>query len=148
MRNLITTTAIAALAATPLLAQSSNGLFDHDVEMESGDMYAAAFINRTVYATESEIDDDTSYTADELAAVAEIDDVILSRDGEVKGVVLGVGGFLEMGEKNVLVQFDDLHFVPEEDDDGQYLVVLRTTRDDIEAAPAFEYDDMRVWWES
>ena len=36
--------------------------------------------------------------------VGDVDDVIVSLDGTVEGVVIGVGGFLGIGEKNVAVE--------------------------------------------
>ena len=146
MRHLLATTAIAALAATPLLAQSMGSLFDHDVTVAGDDIYAAGFINQPVYATETEVAAGVRLTENELTAVGEIDDVIMTRDGEVKGVVLGVGGFLEIGEKNVLVRFDDLEFVEAAGEDGAYFIVIETTAAQVEDAPSFQYDDAMMWW--
>ena len=40
--------------------------------------------------------------------VGEIEDVLLSQDGRVRAVVIGVGGFLGIGQKSVAVPFDVL----------------------------------------
>ena len=45
--------------------------------------------------------------------VGDINDVILDSGGRVANVVIGVGGFLGMGERNVAVGFDQLKFVTE-----------------------------------
>jgi sporulation protein YlmC with PRC-barrel domain len=39
--------------------------------------------------------------------VGEVDDLIMSRNGKVKKVILSVGGFLKIGEKLVAVPFRD-----------------------------------------
>ena len=45
--------------------------------------------------------------------VGDINDVILDHSGKVAGVVIGVGGFLGMGEHDVLIAFDQIKFVNE-----------------------------------
>ena len=45
--------------------------------------------------------------------VGDINEVILDRSGKVAGVVIGVGGFLGMGEHDVLIAFDQIKFVDE-----------------------------------
>ena len=45
--------------------------------------------------------------------VGDINEVILDHSGKVAGVVIGVGGFLGMGEHNVLISFDEIKFVNE-----------------------------------
>lgn len=42
--------------------------------------------------------------------VGDISDVILDSSGKVDGVVVGVGGFLGMGEHNVLLPMDKIKF--------------------------------------
>lgn len=38
--------------------------------------------------------------------IGEVDDVLLDKSGKVTGLVIGVGGFLGIGEKDVIVPFD------------------------------------------
>ena len=45
--------------------------------------------------------------------VGDINEVILDHSGKVAGVVIGVGGFLGMGEHDVLIPFDKIKFVDE-----------------------------------
>ncbi|MGE4218912.1 MAG: PRC-barrel domain-containing protein [Alphaproteobacteria bacterium] len=40
--------------------------------------------------------------------IGDIDDVLIDRDGKVEAVVIGVGGFLGLGERNVAVPYDAL----------------------------------------
>ncbi|AWB21521.1 PRC-barrel domain containing protein [Methylobacterium currus] len=42
--------------------------------------------------------------------VGEIEDVLLTEDGRVRAAVIGVGGFLGIGQKSVAVPFDKLAF--------------------------------------
>jgi len=45
--------------------------------------------------------------------VGDINDVLMSRDGKAGYVVVGVGGFLGIGEKNVAIPFDKVTFTQE-----------------------------------
>ena len=42
--------------------------------------------------------------------IGDVDDVLMDKDGKAKLAVIGVGGFLGMGEHNVAVNFSDLKF--------------------------------------
>lgn len=45
--------------------------------------------------------------------IGDINEILLDKDGKVKAVVIGVGGFLGMGEHDVAVTMDKLKFVEE-----------------------------------
>lgn len=45
--------------------------------------------------------------------VGDISEILLDHTGKVAGVVIGVGGFLGMGEHDVLIPFDQVKFVNE-----------------------------------
>ena len=106
--------------------------------------------------------------------LGEINNVIINEKGDVVAVVIGVGGFLGIGEKNVGVPFDALDFrtvdpaenrtdkskeqkaeQKQESAEARFdsehedmHIVLNTTKDDLEAAPEFawldEQDDDRA----
>ena len=67
--------------------------------------------------------------------VGNIDDLIVNLDGSVEGVVIGVGGFLGLGEKLVAIQMSSLSVIQEES--GQPRLVSNATKADLEAAPEF-----------
>ena len=50
---------------------------------------------------------------DQNEKLGDIEEILLDPSGKVAGVVLGVGGFLGMGEHNVLVSFDKLKWFNE-----------------------------------
>ena len=45
--------------------------------------------------------------------IGDINEILLDQSGKVAGIVVGVGGFLGMGEHDVLVRFDQIKFVNE-----------------------------------
>lgn len=67
--------------------------------------------------------------------VGDINDLIIALTGEVEGVVIGVGGFLGMGEKDVAVEMAMLDVVRE--DGANPRLVTSATKTDLESAPAF-----------
>jgi sporulation protein YlmC with PRC-barrel domain len=69
--------------------------------------------------------------------IGDINDLILDSDGKVANAVIGVGGFLGLGEKLVAVPFSDLKF--SHDSDGTLRVTLNSTKDQLEKAPDFKY---------
>ena len=52
-------------------------------------------------------------------SIGDVNDVMLDKDGKVAAVIVGVGGFLGMGEKDVALTFDQLKFT----NNGNDLVV-------------------------
>lgn len=68
-------------------------------------------------------------------SVGDINDLIINIDGTVEGVVIGVGGFLGIGEKRVAVEMSSIEVLP--NDDGSVRLILNSTKEDLEAAPAF-----------
>ena len=50
---------------------------------------------------------------DKNESVGEINELLLEASGKVAGVVIGVGGFLGIGERDILVPMDKLKFVNE-----------------------------------
>lgn len=43
-------------------------------------------------------------------SIGDINEIILDKDGKVAAVVVGVGGFLGMGEREVALEFKSLRF--------------------------------------
>jgi sporulation protein YlmC with PRC-barrel domain len=69
--------------------------------------------------------------------IGDINDLILGPDGKIANAVIGVGGFLGMGEKLVAVSFSDLQL--NRDANGTMRVTLNSTKDALENAPEFKY---------
>ena len=68
--------------------------------------------------------------------VGEVNEVILDKDGRVAAVVLGVGGFLGMGERDVAVQFKSLRFAEK---DGTPTITIDATKDALKSAPEWKW---------
>ncbi|MBP1853458.1 PRC-barrel domain-containing protein [Rhizobium halophytocola] len=110
-------------------------------EQQATDIQASDFIGMRIYATESEIATDKVVAADankDWDDIGEVNDVILSRDGAVKAVILGVGGFLGIGEKDVAIPMESVKFVKDGDEADDYFLVVNANKQMLTDAPAYE----------
>lgn len=80
-----------------------------------------------------------SSAADDADHLGDINDLVLNQNGDIAAVVLGVGGFLGIGEKQVAVDYSALQKVVAADNTTRY--VLQTTVDDLTNAPDFVTTD-------
>ncbi|RWK54712.1 PRC-barrel domain-containing protein [Mesorhizobium sp.] len=74
-------------------------------------------------------------TGDDAQNIGDVNDIVLAKDGKAESLVIGVGGFLEVGEKNVAYQFDKAKWAER---DGDRWLVAETTKEDLEALPEFD----------
>ena len=65
--------------------------------------------------------------------VGQVDDIIVAPDKAISYAILGVGGFLGLGERNVVIPFTQLKA-----DDGKF-ILRGATKDALKALPAFDY---------
>lgn len=65
--------------------------------------------------------------------IGKIDDMIVSADGKTPYVVLGVGGFLGLGNRLVVVSYSSLKFIDNK------LVLPGATKDQLRSLPEFKY---------
>jgi sporulation protein YlmC with PRC-barrel domain len=76
--------------------------------------------------------------------IGQISDVLLDRQGNVAGVVVGVGGFLGIGERNVALAWDAIELTM--DEDGEPVARVNVDKETLENAPEFEErDDGGIW---
>jgi sporulation protein YlmC with PRC-barrel domain len=69
--------------------------------------------------------------------IGDINEVVIGKDGKVAAVVLGVGGFLGLGERQVAVGFDSLHL--SRDNAGRMLPTLDATKESLKSAPEWKW---------
>ena len=71
--------------------------------------------------------------------IGDVNELILGANGQVESAVIGVGGFLGLGEKQVAVMYKDLSFTT--DANGSMRITLNSTKEALETAPDFKYAD-------
>jgi len=136
------------LATTALVMILSGGVAYAEMgnyTSQPTDINASQFIGQRIYAAETMPADSVQPGAEkDWADVGEINEVILDRSGKVNAVVLGVGGFLGMGEKAVAVPMTDVKFVKNGEDPDDFFLVVNTNKDALAAAPAFVSADEKA----
>jgi sporulation protein YlmC with PRC-barrel domain len=75
--------------------------------------------------------------------IGEITDLLVNQSGQIEAAMVGVGGFLGAGEKDVAVSFNEIK--PTKKSDKTYLT-LNTTKDALKNAPGFKYDRQSTKW--
>lgn len=134
MKRILATTALVMIMAGGAYSAQMGNYASTPTDVEASD-----FIGSRIYATETMPATDTVAAGAEKDwdDLGEVNDVILGRDGQVKAVVLGVGGFLGMGEKNVAVPMQDVKFVKNGDGPNDYFLVVNANKDLLTNAPAY-----------
>src|ERR1700730_3662424 len=75
--------------------------------------------------------------------IGDIDDVLIDKEGNLTDLIIGVGGFLAMGEKDVAIPFSVVHASVK---NNKWYLVFKTTKDALKTAPGFTYDKTRTSW--
>ncbi|MET0278944.1 MAG: PRC-barrel domain-containing protein [Pseudorhodoplanes sp.] len=141
----VATTLLACALAVPAYAQAPRDPAPADRNAAtqaapvpaSGQWRASKLIGVNVYNAQNE-------------KLGEINELILNSSGQVAGAVIGVGGFLGMGEHDVMVPLDRLKFANEARNNTtgsgasnkQWYpdrAVLSANKDQLKAMPQFKY---------
>lgn len=147
MKRLMTTTAVAMLLGTSAMAGGHMASFNETTFDSEINLYASDLLGARVYATENEVDVSQSMNAEATAEwddIGEINEILLDRDGQVQAVIVGVGGFLGIGEKDVAVNMENIQFVKDGEDPDDYFLVINSNASGLEEAPAYERTAMEA----
>lgn len=79
---------------------------------------------------------------DHMDNIGQINDIVLSNDGQVRAIVIGVGGFLGMGEQDVAVTMDQVTFASDPDDRTEMFIVVNTDAQMLQSSPAYDRTPM------
>ena len=127
-------TAPATGAETPSQLQQSGltppTVLSQGYSTSGEDILVTVLLGQTVYAGPEE----------DAEASGTINDMVVTSGQGISAVVIGVGGFLGVGEKDVAIDFAQLQSIARED--GTQRWILPTTAEALTTAPAF------IWSES
>ncbi|WP_322895858.1 MULTISPECIES: PRC-barrel domain-containing protein [unclassified Yoonia] len=152
MKRILATTALVALTAMPVFAQTDAtdpAATDAEVtttdtmEMTGPDLAPSDFIDRSLYASSAESApgitvESIDAPADDWDDVGRIEDLILTPDGEIDAIIVDVGGFFDMGARQVSIPLSDLTIVDEIDGEGEFFVVYNGSSADLEGLPELD----------
>lgn len=135
LRKLLATTAIATLLTAGVWATGATA--------EDATKPAATTTRTAAHATTAEgtlvtkiIGADVyDSAADDAAKIGDVKDIVIANDGKAKYIVIGVGGFLGIGEKNVAYDFSKAEWVEKK---GERWLVAKTSKEDLTAQPDFD----------
>jgi sporulation protein YlmC with PRC-barrel domain len=133
MKSFCTAAFLAILMAVPVAAQdaaapAAQGAPAIEVVEKrtavpfSGDVSAKELLDAAVVNSANE-------------TVGDINDVLIDRDGKIAAVIVGVGGFLGMGEKDVALPYDQLTFA--KDAASKLVVGTGMTKESLQIAPEY-----------
>ncbi|MGE0845806.1 MAG: PRC-barrel domain-containing protein [Flavobacteriaceae bacterium] len=146
IRNLLATTALTALVATGAFAadtktnaeaEQNNRVFNSETQSQfkaneagyfqasKGQILASSLIGESLY----------NGTGENAERIGDVNDVVMGQNGTAEAVVVGVGGFLGIGEKDVAIDFDQLSWI---DRDGDRWLVIEASKEELEQAPEFD----------
>lgn len=126
----------AVLALGPALAQGSVLFVESGVE---GDLLATELVGADLYTSATAVEQDrfqVDAVPEDWEQVASISDLVLGLDGQIRGVLVDVGGFLGIGARTVMVGMESLRIATQSDSNAVY-AVIQATREDLEAAPEY-----------
>ena len=145
LRPVLTASVLALLLASPSMGQTpaittaptelqQSGLTPPTLTSEGyasrgEDVLVTQLLGQTVFSS----------TADDAEEIGTINDMVVTAGQGISAVVINVGGFLGVGEKNVAVDFAQLNWELRED--GSRRWVLETTAETLTEAPAFIWAD-------
>jgi sporulation protein YlmC with PRC-barrel domain len=121
--------------ATTTTGATNTGMGMATWEMNQGyttadtDNMATELLDQPVYSS----------AMDDAEEIGNITDMVFNEQGQIRAVIIGVGGFLGIGEKSVAVPFEQLQFVMAADNTERW--VVETTAEQLEQAPDFILQD-------
>jgi opacity protein-like surface antigen len=144
MKQTLTAAALAVVLATPAFAQTAKpdatGNPTAQSTMPSMATDQAAFVQNQ-HATDwrgSKLIGATVYGPDN-ASIGDINDVLIANDGKINAVVIGVGGFLGVGEKNVAIPFAKLNVTRKPESAAIAKITVGYSKAELNGAPKFAY---------
>jgi hypothetical protein len=126
IKRTLAATAVAALLMTPAVAQTqtpTTGAFTQNQGQNQwlgSDLIGAKVVNN---ANET---------------IGEIEDILVDQNGMIQAAVIGVGGFLGVGEKDVAVSFKELKITRDQNDGDIDKVTVNYSKDQLKSAPEFK----------
>ncbi len=146
MRLFTLVSTLALLSAAPALAQAIPGAASSSTQLEQSGLTPPAVLSEGFSSTGADVlvtqllgQTVYSSTQDDAEEIGTVNDMVVTSGRGLSAVVIGVGGFLGVGTKDVAVDFNQLEWAERED--GSRRWVLDASAESLAAAPAFIWAD-------
>ncbi len=133
MRRLASAALLSLLLTVPFgmtPASAANPSEQSLTSLPSGALPISDYYNQSVYDSQDN-------------KIGDVNDLLVDKDGKVSAVIVGVGGFLGAGEKNVAVPFTALKL---SEKNGKRYLVMDTTKEALNNAPGYTFDRNSYQW--
>jgi sporulation protein YlmC with PRC-barrel domain len=77
------------------------------------------------------------------SSIGKIDDVLIDKSGKITALIVGVGGFLGMGEKDVALPFSAIKGEMKND---KWYLTSDETKDSLKSAAGYKYNSSTTMW--
>jgi hypothetical protein len=148
MRKILVTAAVSGLMISAGLAQSTQSTQSPQAVQGGGDKFIASqSADQWVFSKFK----GTDVVGPNDEAIGGVNDLLFDKSGKVFGVVVGVGGFLGIGQKNVAIDMSAFQPVPApsvstsapvtggSNDPTNIKLKVAWTKDELMKAPDFQY---------
>jgi sporulation protein YlmC with PRC-barrel domain len=160
VKTLMMSAAVSALMITGALAQANPPANEPAAKHDAAEMKSPKFIqaqgtDKWVFSKFK----GTDVLGPDNAKVGSVTDIVFDKHGKIDGLIVGVGGFLGIGEKNVAIDMNAFQVVPyvpysasttgtnpntpassaAAEDPTRVNLKVTWTKDELKAAPDFQY---------
>jgi sporulation protein YlmC with PRC-barrel domain len=130
MKTLVALSVGAVLMTSAAFAQSMSAGRDLMTSVPTSSLTVTDWYKQAVYDRSN-------------SKIGDISDVLVGPNGQINALIIGVGGFLGAGEKDVAVSFSSIKQTMK---DNKVYLTLDTTKDALKNAPGFKYDSTKTSW--
>ena len=131
MKRLASALVLALLLAIPFgVASAANPSEQTMNSLPSGVLPISDYYNQSVYDAKDN-------------KIGGINDLLVEKDGKISAAIIGVGGFLGAGEKNVAIPFTALKLTEK---NGKRYLVMDTNKEALNKAPGYTFDRTAKQW--
>src|SRR5216684_3500247 len=151
LKKLMISAAVSALMVSGALAQASPPAKSDAAPVDAAKFISSQSTDQWVFSRFK----GTNVLGPDDAKVGDVNDMLLDKSGKIIGLIVGVGGFLGIGEKSVAIDMGAFHVVPAstgstvgagggvagacDNDPTNVKLKVSWTKDQLKAAPDFQY---------
>ena len=138
--RLLVIAALSAVIAIPAFAQSTAPVdsMPSTASAKPATMFPIGSALSSLWSSKDAIGQAVYNKANER--LGDVEELLLDRDGKVMAAVVGVGGFLGMGETRVAIAYQSFEMMP--DKDGKSRLVVDVNKEALKNAIPFKATDV------